>query len=368
MANLYITEQNSIIRKTGDRLIVQKDNVVLLDIQCHKIDTILIFGNVQFTTQSVHELFEHGIELALLTRTGRLVGQLTPPMPKNIEIRMAQYERYKDEDFVLKLSKAIVSGKLKNSMEVLRRFSYNHPEVNLKDETGSLEKSIQEVQFRNNLQELRGIEGAGAKVYFGGFAKMIRGDFDFNGRKKRPAPDPVNALLSFGYTILFNEISSLLDGIGFDPYLGFFHQIEYGRSSLAADLIEEFRAPVVDRFTLKLINDRIFVPEDFSIHPPSGSMHLNAEKMKRYFAEYEKYMNQESKAKDLHFGSNTLECTSSDLSDYSQPQILGDSIQQENTEKITFRKSFREQAHRLAKAIKNEEEYIPFHLVRGMVE
>lgn len=145
---------------------------------------------------------------------------------------MAQYERYKDEDFVLRLSKAIVGGKLRNSLEVLRRFSYNHPEVSLKDESGRLEKSIQEVQAGNSLQELRGIEGAGAKVYFSGFSKMIRrGEFDFNGRRKRPATDPVNALLSFGYTLLFNEISSLLDGIGFDPYLGFFHQIHYGRPS-----------------------------------------------------------------------------------------------------------------------------------------
>ncbi len=332
MANLYITEQGSIIRKTGDRLIVQKDEAVLLDIQCHKIDAVLIFGNVQFTTQAVHELFEHGIELALLTQTGRLVGQITPPMPKNIELRMAQYERYKDEDFVLKLSKAIVSGKLKNSLEVLRRFSYNHPEINLKDEISNLEKSIQEVQTGGSLQALRGIEGSGAKVYFSGFAKMIRGNFDFDGRRKRPAPDPVNALLSFGYTILFNEISSLLDGIGFDPYIGFFHQIEYGRPSLAADLIEEFRSPVIDRFTLNLINNNVFSQDDFYLHVKSGSMYLTNEGIKRYFKEYEKYMGAE---------------------------INSDS---QEIKKISQRNFIREQAHKLAKAIKDEEDYTPFLL------
>lgn len=294
------------------------------------MDAVLIFGNVQFTTQAVHELFEHGIELALLTRTGRLVGQLTPPMPKNIELRMAQYERYKDEDFVLRLSKAIVRGKLRNSVEVLRRFSYNHPETNLKDEIARLEKSIQEVQTRDSLQELRGIEGAGAKVYFGGFGKMIRGDFDFDGRRKRPATDPVNSLLSFGYTILFNEISSLLDGIGFDPYLGFFHQIHYGRPSLAADLIEEFRAPVVDRFTLNLINNNVFSQDDFYLHVKSGSRYLTNEGIKRYFKEYEKYMG---------------------------PEINNDS---QEIKQLSLRKLFREQAYILAKAIKDGEEYVPF--------
>lgn len=332
MANLYITEQGSIIRKTGDRLIVQKDKTLLLDIQCHKIDTVLIFGNVQFTTQAVHELFEHGIELALLTRSGRLVGQITPLMSKNIELRMAQYERYKDEDFVLRLSKAIVRSKLKNSLEVLRRFSYNHPEINFNPETDSIKKLIEEVQTRNNLQELRGIEGAGAKVYFGGFGKMLLGNFDFDGRRKRPAPDPVNALLSFGYTILFNEISSLLDGIGFDPYIGFFHQIEYGRPSLAADLIEEFRAPVIDRFTLNLINNNVFSQEDFYLHVKSGSMYLTNEGIKRYFKEYEKYMS---------------------------PEINSDS---QEIKALSLRNSFREQAHRLARAIKDGEDYAPFLL------
>ena len=104
MANLYLTEQGAVLRKTGDRLLVHKDDKVLLDIQCNKIDAILIFGNVQFTTQSVHELFEHGVEMALLTRTGRLVGQITSPSTKNIELRIEQFRKHHDE--VFKLSRA----------------------------------------------------------------------------------------------------------------------------------------------------------------------------------------------------------------------------------------------------------------------
>jgi len=119
MANLYLTEQGSVLRKKGERLIVGKDEQVLLDVECHKIDAVLIFGNVQFTTQAVHELFEQGIELAILTRTGKLIGQITSPTPKNIELRVNQFKKYEDPDFKLSFSKRIVKGKIRNSLQML---------------------------------------------------------------------------------------------------------------------------------------------------------------------------------------------------------------------------------------------------------
>ena len=120
MANLYLTEQGSVITKTGNRLIVRKDDEVLLDVQCSKIDSILIFGNVQFTTQSVNELFEHGIELALLSKSGRLKGQLTSPFTKNIELRIEQFGKYRDDLFKENLSRVIVDGKVRNCLTVMK--------------------------------------------------------------------------------------------------------------------------------------------------------------------------------------------------------------------------------------------------------
>ena len=110
-------------------LLCRKDDDVLLDVQCSKINAILIFGNVQFTTQAVHELFEHGIELALLTRTGRLVGQITSPSTKNIELRVEQFRKYHDETFKLNLSKSVVKGKTDNCLNLMKSFFYNHPET-----------------------------------------------------------------------------------------------------------------------------------------------------------------------------------------------------------------------------------------------
>ncbi|HQU32623.1 MAG: CRISPR-associated endonuclease Cas1 [Planctomycetia bacterium] len=330
MANLYLTEQNSILRKTGDRLIVQKGEEILLEVQCHKIDAVLIFGNVQFTTQAVHELFEHGIEMAILTRTGKLIGQITSPATKNIELRLQQFKKYWDNDFKLILSKSIVAGKIKNGLQVIRQFSYNHPEIALDREIDALKSRLRDVESATQIGQLFGLEGSAAHAYFDAFGKMLLGEFHFPGRKKHPSTDPVNALLSLTYTMIFQEISSLLDGLGFDPYLGYYHTVDYGRASLASDLMEEFRAPLADRFTLKLVNNRIFQQEDFYTNPEEG-VYLKRESLKRYFVEYEGTLHNEF-------------------------------IHPETQEKTTHRKCFRLQAEKLASCIQQNSPYLPFEV------
>lgn len=211
MATLYITEQNSVLRKTGDRLLLQKNDEILLDVQCHKIDAVLVFGNVQFTTQAVHELFDHGIEMAILTRSGKLKGQIVSPKTKNITLRLAQFKKYDDSGFRLGLSKVILSGKIKNSLNFIRRFSYNHPEIDLSPEIFEIESAEKKIESTSELDELFGVEGMAAKHHFKAFGKMVLKNFSFSKRSKRPPEDPVNALLSLSYTMIFNEISSLLD-------------------------------------------------------------------------------------------------------------------------------------------------------------
>lgn len=329
MPNLYITEQNSVLRKTGDRLIVQKDDETLLDVRCRNIDAVLIFGNVQFTTQVVHELFEHGIEMAILTKTGKLIGQITSPAPKNIELRLKQFEKYRDNDFKLNLSKKIVIGKINNSIKLIKQFSYNHPETDLKKQIDILDKTLEKISGAKSIDGLLGLEGNAAKGYFDAFGKMMLGDFEFAGRKKYPSTDPVNALLSLTYTMIFNEIGSLLDGLGFDPYLSYFHSVDYGRASLASDLVEEFRAPIADSFVLDIVNNRRFKPDDFYKNIKNEAIYLSREALKRYFVEYEDMMNRQF----VHFRTK---------------------------EKTTFRKCFRIQAESLALCVKDGKSYIPF--------
>jgi CRISP-associated protein Cas1 len=329
MAVIYVTEQGAVLTKRGDRIRILKQEELLLDMPCHEIDAVLIFGNVQVTTQALAELLDHDIELALLSSRGRLRGQLTSPATKNIELRIAQYKRSFDESFVLQLSRRIVAGKLANEQLMLQRFMDDHPEVDIKAEIELLRRNLRIAEEAESPASLLGLEGSAASAYFEAFGKMIRGDFDFPGRRRRPPTDPVNALLSFGYTLLFNEIGSLLDSLGFDPYLGFYHKPDYGRPSLAADLLEEFRSPVIDRFTLNIINTRMFGRGDFQLHVPSGGMHLTPESMKRYFAAYEEYLSQ--KFRDADSGEET-----------------------------TFRRSYRRQAEKFARCLKDESPYRPF--------
>lgn len=330
MANLYITEQHSILRKTGNRLILEKDDQVLLDVQCHKIDAVLIFGNVQFTTQAVNELFDQGIELSILSRNGRLKGQISSPFTKNIDLRLMQFKQYWDDAFRLEISKIILGGKVHNSLNFIRRFAYNHPEIGLNEEMAAIRKQQDMIAKASDLARLFGIEGAAAKSHFKALGKMVLKAFRFEHRSRRPPRDPVNALLSLSYTMIYNEIASLLDGLGFDPYLGYFHHPDYGRASLAADLVEEFRTPVGDVLTLNLINKGVFKADDFypSVH---GGTLLKRESLKRYFAEYEAFLNRGSDHK----------------------RIPG---------KTTLRKAFRRQAEAMARAVQDQAAYTPFTL------
>ncbi len=328
MARLYITEQQAILRKTGDRLIVEKDGEVLAEIPCLKLETVLIYGNVQFTTQAAVELLDHGIEMAIFSMSGKLRGQLTPPKAKNVVLRMRQYELERSEPFCLGLARAMVRGKILNSVAGLKRFRANHPEALPPTSVDAVERKLESLESCASLEVLRGIEGAAAAAYFQAFAALVPAELGFPGRQRRPPRDPVNALLSFGYVLVGNELQSLLDGIGFDPYIGFLHRLDYGRPSLALDLLEEFRPALVDRFTTRLLNLGILSRVDFT-RGPDGGLYLGREGKRRYFAEYEKELN-------TPFAG--------------EPQSL------------TFRDVFRRQAERLAAAITRDEPYESFLL------
>jgi len=292
MAFLYLTEQGAVLKKTGERLLVVLEDQTVLDIPASKVEGVLIFGNVQFTTQVLQLLLAQGVEFALFSRRGKLLGQLTAPFPKNIELRQAQYQRAADPAWSRDFARLLVAGKLANALALVREFAHNHPEVDLAAAISDLAASLEAVNQTEapTLNKLLGLEGLGSRRYFQCLAQMVRHSFGFTGRQRHPAPDPVNALLSLGYTLVYNELSWLLDGLGFDPYLGFYHQPRFGHATLASDLLEEFRAPLVDRLTLYLVNERLFQAEDFYLHT-SGGMYLRDEPRKRYFREYERFLN-----------------------------------------------------------------------------
>ncbi|MCS6927553.1 MAG: CRISPR-associated endonuclease Cas1 [Candidatus Binatia bacterium] len=329
MANLYLTEQGAVVRKTGNRLIVEKDGVELLEVECFKLDTIFLFGNVHVTTPALSELLEHGIELALLTVGGRLKGQLTPPKAKNVLLRMAQYQKSQDPTFALPLARAFVGAKVRNAQALLSRQHRNYPERGFAVHREELERLQRSLDAAETLDSLRGLEGMAARQYFAGFALACRSELTFDGRRRRPPTDPVNALLSFGYTLLGAELASLLDAMGYDPYIGFYHQLDYGRPSLALDLLEEFRVPAIDRLVLNLANLRTLQAGDFVVDEDSGGLRLERHALGKFFRAYEAHLNKE----------------------FSEKTTGGPT---------SLRKIFRRQAERLAASVTRGEPYTPF--------
>jgi CRISPR-associated protein Cas1 len=180
-----------------------------------------------------------------------------------------------------------VSAKISVQRRLLARYERNHPGTLEPEALGELDRLLQQVAGSTTVDGIRGLEGAGSGVYFRQFGKMLA-SVGFPGRKRRPATDPANSLLSLGYVMVGNELGSLLEARGFDPAIGFLHGVRYGRKSLALDVVEPFRQPVVDRLTLRLLNLGQLKPGDFEGGEQGLRLHPDA--LKRYFALYEEQL------------------------------------------------------------------------------
>jgi len=286
MGIVYLCEQGALIKRRGRRLIVEKAGVVLLDEPVIKIDCVNIFGNIQVSTQALAMLMENNADVAFFTMRGRLRGMLNSCLSKNIFQRIAQHDRWHDTGFRLMICKSLVSAKIGNMIGVLRRYWHNHQDCDFNPVIARLETGIKTLQDKVDPQGCMGVEGSCSGIYFKAYATMFRRELRFPGRKMHPSPDPVNALLSLGYVLVTNEIAALLEGASLDPYLGFLHGIKYGRKSLALDLVEQFRQPLIDQFILNLVNRRVFVADDFELSPGAG-VYLKDAPFKRYFEQYE---------------------------------------------------------------------------------
>ncbi len=291
MAYLYLTEQGSILRKAGDRLLVEKDDTVLPDLPYHKLETVLLFGNVQVTTQAMGELLEKGVNMSLFSSHGMYRGALSPPRGKNIDLRIAQFQTFRDTGRALSIARATVQAKIANGVAVLDLYR-RHGEVSddFERRKTALADAVTAAGVVTDIAALDGTEGAAAREYFSLVMQFNKSEMQWTGRAKHPAPDPLNALLSLTYTLLMNEVAALLEGAGLDPFLGFLHQMDYGRPSLALDVVEPFRHAVADRFVLTMVNTHVLDAEDFQPGGPGHGLFLAPKPMKRYFAEYERWM------------------------------------------------------------------------------
>lgn len=270
MATLYITTEDSVLRKVDERLKVTKDKQTLIDVPMLKISSVVLLGRVTVTAATVQALLEHGITLCYLTTWGRYLGHLQPPVNGNIILRRAQFRAADNAMMTTSIARAIVRGKLANMRTTLVR-SRRAEEDETSQRFTVLDDAVQRIKHAEGglrsaetMDEIRGREGEGSAAYFSAFDHLIKqGGFSFQKRIKRPPRDPVNAMLSFGYTLLMYDLLSAANVVGLDPYVGFLHADRHGKPSVALDLMEEFRSIVVDSVVLTVINKRMITPDDF---------------------------------------------------------------------------------------------------------
>lgn len=263
---IVVQNQGAYVGKTGEELVVKEKGKKIAAARLLDVSCLSLFGNVQVSSQMVRELMSRNIPINYFSYGGWFQGVTLGHPHKNVELRILQYAAAANYEESLKLARQFVVGKIKNCRTLLRRNSFDtDPQV-----FESLGDMAQQAESTVSMETLLGLEGNAAARYFSAFQNMIKikndspdFDFQFRNRNRRPPKDPVNALLSFAYAIMVREFFTTLNQVGFDPYLGFYHQPRYGRPALALDLMEEFRPIICDSTVITVINNGEIKSEDF---------------------------------------------------------------------------------------------------------
>ncbi|HLI16207.1 MAG TPA: CRISPR-associated endonuclease Cas1 [Acidimicrobiales bacterium] len=267
---VYVVEQGAAVGKSGERIVVRRRDGEEVSVRLLDISQLSLYGNVQLSAQALRALAEREIPIFHHSYGGWLAAVTTGVPSRNVELRMQQYRVADDEERALPIARAIVVGKLRNQRTLLRR---NHP--------GQIARILVEIaryarlaQEAASMDRLFGLEGMAARAYFAGFAGMLRDPlgFDVAGRDRRPPPDPVNATLSFLYSLLMKDVLRALIAVGLDPYRGVYHRLRTARPSLALDLMEEFRPLIADSVCLSLFNNRVLDRSAFIVRGPGCNL------------------------------------------------------------------------------------------------
>jgi len=282
---LYVTTQDAYLRKEGETVVVEKEKLVLLRLPIHTLQGIVTFGNAMTSPYLLNLCAERGVSVSFMSESGKFLARVTGPVSGNVLLRLAQMRAYEDKERKGEIARSFVIGKLLNARNVILRRMRDHGESDvLRDAAEKHADVVRRVRDSPpDAERLRGLEGEAGAVYFDCFNELLvaqQEDFSISGRNRRPPTDPMNALLSYLYTLLAHDCRGALEGVGLDPQIGFLHEVRSGRPSLALDLMEEFRAVLADRVALSLVNLRQVGLRDFKI-TESGAVEMkdNARKM-----------------------------------------------------------------------------------------
>jgi CRISPR-associated protein Cas1 len=291
---LYVMTQGTYVRLDHETVLVESEHKALLKVPLHHVGELVVMGNVLVSPFLIHKFFRDGKCIHWLSEHGRYQGSTLGPTRGNVLLRRSQYRSAEDDDFAKRIARHIVTGKIRNQRNVLMRGARELGDKSRADilrDAGARLLTLIHVLDRSvvTMNRIRGIEGLAARVYFSALPLLIRrspGDWSSKGRSRRPPLDPFNSILSFGYALLRGECLAACETVGLDPQVGFLHVMRPGRPALALDLMEEFRAPIVDRIACTLINRQQVSLKNFTVRP-GGAVALDDRARRELIAAYQ---------------------------------------------------------------------------------
>lgn len=289
-------------------MIITKVSKKIETIPIELIDGVMIFGNIQVSTQSIHKLLSKGINITYLSKRGYNFGRLENTNKVNIERQRLQFRQSEDMFYSLEISKEFIKGKIKNQRTVLLRANkYLQNEV-IKENINIMKRYIVKIEYVEDIESLMGMEGFCAKIYFDSVNYILNKEYRFKKRSKRPPKDPFNSIISFGYALLYNEVFNIIGSKGLSPYVGFLHKDRNKHAALCSDIMEEFRPILVDTLAIYLLNNDKITKEDFIFNIKNNSVLLNKDGASKVVKEFEKRILQKvSYVKEVNYKMNFRE-------------------------------------------------------------
>lgn len=292
MRTLYLAEQGSVISKEGDRFKIAVGKKVVKEVLTIRTDMIFLFGGVHITTPAIQYCLSENIPIILLSNAGKYYGSIESTNKMSVLTHKLQFDLINNKESILHLAKTFIKAKIHNQRVVLQRYSKNRQGVNLESEIEHLDKLKSRAAVVDKKESLFGIEGIASQEYFSGIRKIIPEKWQFRKRTKQPPRDPINSMLSFGYTLLFYNIYAFVVMHGLHPYVGFLHMLREGHPALVSDLLEEFRASVIDSLVLNIVMREMIKIDEFAMpNKNNKGCYLSNNARKIFIKSFENKMN-----------------------------------------------------------------------------
>lgn len=298
MSHVYITDNGSILGINGGRYVIRQKNDMLRSVPKETVESISVFGNSSISTKAIHQLLIDGIPVNFFSGKGQYYGMLlsTEEMGRKTKVRHKQFCAFENAQFRLGLAKTMIAAKIHNQKVLLARLCGDRSKYD--DAFKQITIAEKKIQIANSEAQIMGYEGMAARAYFQIMGKSVEKDFRFGARSRRPPKDPFNSMLSLGYTLISHESVTALQTVGLDPYNGLLHAERNGGATLAFDMIEEWRAPVVDAVVTSMVNGHEIKIDDFMRDDGGNAIFLTNSGMRKFLKKYERKMMTKTKYLD----------------------------------------------------------------------